>query len=257
MAILTNSRFYYGWTVDANNFHMDIDEGGPEIETTIPTRSYFVDDLMSAVEGRLNADSVLNYVVSFNRDTRLVTISADSPFSLLVASGTNLGVDIYPLLGFTGADRTGANTYTGDSVSGLEYLTQFVPQNFRDRLDEVELFDPSVHQSVTGETEVIFFGDRNFFEFELKFITDLQGDCRIIRNNPTGVQDARDLLNDAILKRKLEFMPDLGDPSAFFKVIMESTATNRAGTGFVLREMYRQNIVGYFETGRLRFREVD
>ena len=65
-------------------------------------------NLVTEVQRSLNGIGANNYLVTLDRDTRLVTISADANFDLLFNSGPNNGSSTFALLGFSG-DQTGSN----------------------------------------------------------------------------------------------------------------------------------------------------
>jgi hypothetical protein len=70
------------------------------------------------------------------------------------------------------------------------------------------------------------------------------------------VSDARTFLAYAVTKADLEFIPDVSSASVFTKCILESTDADSNGLGFKLKEMYSQGLVGYYETGLLKFRQI-
>ena len=90
-----------------------------------------------------------------------------------------------------------------------------------------------------------------------KYITDKPADGKMIRNNPSGRANARTFFTDIKRKGKFEFMPDTGDRSTFFKVIVESMSGNNKGTGFSLREMNNEDLPGYYEVTGVRLRVVE
>jgi len=254
----TYVAFYYGQNVDQTNFAIDFNEGGAELQASIPVADYTLTELMAAVESALNQTGTEIYSVSVDRDTRRVTISATGNFSLLVATGTRSGVHAFDLLGFTGVtDLTGATTYTSVSASGSEYVSQFWPQDFMPAANNRQFIDPTVNESASGEIEVIKFGERRFIEMNIRFATDIeQPFWGPIRNNPTGVEDLISFLEYATTKAKFEFMLDSEDRNVFENVLLEATPQDSTGTAFELSELYGQGLYGYYETGIIRLRKV-
>lgn len=254
--IQTFSKFYYGHQVTTLNLNIPFDEGGPELTAQVQTGSYTLSEFIVVVQDALNVAGANTYVVSVDRDTRLITISADGTFSLLVATGATIDSGLFGLLGFTGADRTGSTSYTGDTESGSVYRPQFKLQSYIDRTNFQEAQDASVNVSATGAVEVISFGINEFYEMDIKFITNLPMDGKVIRNNPNGLENAVSFLQDITLKNRFEFMPDEDDSDEFSKVILESTPGSNDGTGYRLKELFTKNIPDVYETGIMKLRVV-
>lgn len=214
-------------------------------------------DLMTEVQRALNDSGANTYTVTFNRSTRLVTISADDTFELLVSSGSNTGVSPFSLLGFTGADRTGASSYVGDTATGSQYEPQFIPQGYVSFDDNLDGIQSSINESAAGIVEVVTFGDRRFMDMEIIYITsEAKQKGNPIQNNPTGLQDARSFMEFLIKKSEVEFMIDRSDVNTFDKVLLESTPTSRQGTAYQLKELVDRGLNDHYTTGSLRFRKV-
>lgn len=256
MAIDTFSRFYYGYEVTLESNKINFDEGGPELTSTIDLGVYSPTDLATEIATQMTADGGQTYTVTFNRSSRSFTISAAGSFDLLVSSGTQASTSVFSTIGFTGADRTGATTYTG-SASGSEYITQFPLQNYTAPGFRIIKSDASVNTAADGTVEVISFSDVSFIKFNLLFITDILMDGKVIRNNPNGVQDAIDFLTFAIKRGQLEFMPDKDDVNTFYQVILEKTRADSKGVGFELVEETGKNLPGIYRTDSLEFRIVE
>jgi hypothetical protein len=259
MAISTFSRFYFGYEVELGvnqNNKLNFNEGGGELTSTIPLGVYSPTELAEEIAEQMTADGGQAYTVTFNRSDRSFTISAAGTFDLLVSSGTNASASIFSTIGFTGADRTGAITYTG-SVSGSEYITQFPPQDYVAPGFRVIKSDAAVNVAADGTVEVVSFSDVDFVKFNLQFITDITMDGKVIRTNPTGVQDAIDFLTFAIKRGQIEFMPDKDDVNTFHKMVLEKTRADSKGVGFELREETGKNLPGIYQTGALDFRIVE
>lgn len=256
--INTYSSFYFIDHVTDGNFYINFDEGSGEVIAEIETGSYTPTTLADAVESAMNQVGANTYAVTFNRATRTYTISSTVNFSLLITTGSNVGADIYSLIGFTGADLTGAMTYTGNLVAASKYEPQYKLQAFVDQEDLRKAVSASINKSASGIVEVIKFGTEKFFEFNLMFITDYdQGINGPIKTNLSGVGDVRTFLRFCIEKNDLEFIPDIADLDTFHNVILESTEEDRNGTGYRLKELYSKGLPGYYETGKMVFRLVE
>lgn len=253
MALSTFSRFYYDYQITLTSNKINFDEGGGELTATIPLGIYSPTDLAAEIGTQLTSVGGQEYTVVFNRSSRTFSISASSNFSLLVATGTQSSSSAFSVFGFSGLDRSGASAYTG-GVSGSEYVTQFRPQDYIAPGFEIEKSDASVNVSANGDVEVVSFGDVQFIEMNLLFITDIAMDGIVIRSNPNGVQDAIDFMTYLINRGPVEFMPDKDNAGVYYKVTLESTPSSSNGVGFSLVEETNNNLPGIYRTGRLRFR---
>jgi hypothetical protein len=255
--ISTKSVFYYIESVTNENFYLDFNEGSGQLSAEIESGHYTHTALALAIQEAMNAVGTQAYAVAFNRTTRAYTISSVANFSLLLTTGTHAGSDIYSLIGFTGANRTGANTYTG-SAAGSEYKPQFKLQDYVDIEDLQKAVQASVNKSASGLVETVTFGTEKFFEFNIPFITDIeQGSGSVVETNLTGVTDARLFMRFITSKRELEFMPDRNLRASFFTVLLESTEESSDGVGYRLKELYTKNLPYYYESGKLVFRLVE
>ena len=255
--IETKSSFYFIESVDESSFYLDFDEGGPEIFAEVGSGHYTHSDLALAIQNAMNSVGGQSYSVIFNRDERTFTISASSNFSLLISSGTHVGANVFSLLGFTGPDLTGSNSYTGEQA-GIEYLPQFKIQDWVDQEDLQKAAYASKNKSANGIVETVTFGIEKFFEMNILFITDIeQGAGSLIETSVNGVSKARNFLRFITSQREIEFMPDRNNKSIFYKLILESTEESSDGTGYRLKELYTKNLPYYFETGKLVFRLVE
>jgi hypothetical protein len=254
--INTWSKFYYGFEVTADNSNLAFDEGGPELIATVRQGKY------APVRGLLRTADAMSdvgaqtYAITLDRSTRLVTISAAAPFSLLVATGSTLSTSLYAALGFTGADRTGTNIYTGNAPAMVEYAIQFMLQDYIEQGHWKRAIDPTVKRAADGTVEVVRFGVEEMLQFNLKYVTDLPMDGRVIRNNPDGVAALVQLMDWLITKTPIEFMPDENDPDTYITMLLEKTPDSASGTDFKLSEQYVKNLPGFFETKTMIFNVV-
>jgi hypothetical protein len=257
MAIDTFSTFYYGQSVTKDTWSINFKEGGgSELEAQVAIGAYTLTDFLVAVKTALDSEGALTYTVSVDRNTRLITISTSSTFSLLVSTGSQNGTSLWSLLGFSGSDRTGASTYTGNLPCGSEYKNQFKLQDFTSSDDFQEKVDPTVLESASGNVEVVNFGTRKLFEMSFKYISNLAGDGSVFRNNPNGLSDARSFFQYITQKKPFEFMQDDSQRSNYKKVILESTPSSSNGTAYKLVELVGQNLPGYYEITNVKMRDL-
>lgn len=254
--ITTNSAFYYNFEITASNKFLSFNEGGAEIIATLRVGKYTLTTGVNEVIRALNEYGALTYSGSLNRSTRLVTISASGTFSLLTTSGTN-SLSIFPTIGFSGSDKTGASSYTGSSAIGSVYQPQFRLQSYIDFEDNQKAVDSTVNVSANGQVELVRFGVVKLMECNIDFITDIdQGSGAYIRTDLSGVSNARTFMQYLVNKGPLEFIPDILTPGTFTNCILESTPESRDGVDFKLKEKFSSGLVGYYSTGLLTFREV-
>lgn len=254
--IYTWSKFNYGHTITNENKYIPFDEGSGELTGTLEVGNYSLGEFAQAVQDALNAEGDLSYTVTLNRGNNSLTIAADDTFSLLILTGSTTAT-AYELMGFSlSADKTGADTYTSNA-SGDEYYPQFWLQSYVAPENFVSSVEATINKSADGRVEVVRFGLEQKIEMDLKFITNLTMDGQVIRNNASGLQDARDFMGYITQKKKFEFVPDLANPETYYKVILESTPDSSNGTGFKLRELFGQNLPDIYETGVITLRVVE
>jgi len=261
MAINSFSIFYFGLKIEggtsANNLLNFLEPGEANIELTaeINPSTYTFSEITAAVKVAMDAVGALDYTITVDRDTRLITISSTDTFELLIGTGSQVGTSPFQLLGFTGSsDLTGASTYTGDSPAGDVYEPQFKLQDFDDKENLKMREQPAVNISASGQVEVISYGLVPFYQMSINFITNIVQDGKVIKNNPTGVEDARRFFESITERGAFEFMPDIGDRATFDKVVLESLAGSSTGTGYRLRELTGRNLPGYFEVKQIKLR---
>lgn len=257
--ITTKCKFYYGHTVDETNQMLDFKEGaGAELFATIDIGEYSLTDFCSAVASALNVAGALTYSVSVNRSTRIITISADGPFTLLCGTGSRVSISAWSLLGFNSSDTSSGVSHSGANASGTEWVPQFYAQDYVDFEDNQSAIDGVVKQSANGTVESVKYGTKKIMECDFKFITNIyQSSGSPIANDTSGLNKARAFLAYAVTKADLEFMPDVNNPNSFSKCILDSTPEDQNGLAFKLKEMYSNGLVGYYSTGLLKFRKIE
>lgn len=253
--LTTYSKFYYGYVVDSSNYVLNFDEGGPELIANLNAGEYTFTDFATEIERALNDAGALTYTVTANRSTRTITVAATGVFDLLVTSGTSAGISPFLLMGFTGADRTGLATYTGNTTSGSEYKPQFKLQSYISSDNWQQAADASINKTASGRVEVVKFGIEKFVQFQIKYITEIEQDCGgPIKNDPAALDNIQSFLQYCVTRAALEFMPDENTTATFQDIILDSSQSSQNGTGYKLKELYDKDLPGYFETDVLKFR---
>lgn len=250
--ITTRSKFVYGFDVDTSNQYLCFKEGVTEKIADVEFGNYTIAEGLQAVADAMNAAGDNTYSLTIDRASGLVTISADADFDLLITSGT-AETSIFELLGFSGADQTGADNYTGSAVCGEIYYPQFLLQDYTPPEHFVESIEATVNRSASGRVEVVTFGEEQKIEFNIKYITNNTMDGEVILNSSTGREDAVQFLNYISKKKRFEFFPDRDDET-LYKVIAESLPGYSKGTGFKLRMM--PGLFDIYETGSMQLRVI-
>jgi len=257
MSLTTFSKFYFGHTITSVNNAIDFDEGGAELQATIANGDYTLTEFLVAIKTAMDAVGALTYTVTVDRATRFITISSTSNFTLRCNTGSRSGSSAYGLMGFdTASNKTGASTYTGTIASGSEYKPQSLLIDHIASEDWLEKNDAVVNESASGIVQVIFFGNTNFIQMNIRLATNRTiSSCQPeIEYQANGVSNLRNFMEYAITKAKVEFMPDRDTPATFQKVLLEKTEESKNGTSFKLKEL--KKAAGYFETGTLVWRVV-
>lgn len=259
MSLSTHSKFYYGYPVTTTSLYIDFNEGGSELTAELEIDAYSLTDFADALSVALNDAGALTYTVTVNRSTRQITIAATGNFALLVSTGSHAASTAFGTAGFTGANLTGAATYTGNLAAGTVYTTQFILQSYVAPQDFQAMLYGTVNKSASGKVEVVTFGTETFVEFNITLATSrVQEAGGIVRNNATGLSDLQSFMQYITTKGPLEFMPNEDAPETFITVILESTSEDsKYGLGYKLRELYGRGLPGYYETGVLKFRVIE
>lgn len=254
-ALENHSKFYYGWQITTTNRYIDFNDGAGVKTATLKVGYYSSTDLMIEIKKKMDALSSLDFAVVFDRVTRKFTISSTANFDLLFTTGPNSGQSTSLLLGYTASNKTGANSYLAENVSGLEYSTQFYIQSYKDTSTNRKAIDGTVNKSASGVIEVIKFGNERFMEGEFLFITNItQESISIIRTNNQGREDFIHFIEWCTEKAPIEFIKNENDPSTFQTFVLESTPTDQKGLDYDLIEMYDRGLAQYYRSGVLKFR---
>lgn len=257
MSLTTFSQFFYDLQITPDNLYLDFDEGSGELTAEVDLGSYSPVQGLTKIADAMTTAGTQAYSITLDRATRLVTISAPGPFDLLVSTGSSVGSDCFSTIGFNGADRTGSNSYTGDTPILSVYRPQFVLQDYIKPDHWQKLIDPTSKKTADGKIEVIKFGVETFVQMNIKFATNKKMSNQVIKNNPSGVEDLAAFMQFAVTKSQVEFMPDLSDPNTYLTLILERTSEDQNGTAFRLRELYDRGLPEFFETGIISWRVIE
>jgi hypothetical protein len=255
MQLNNHSKFYYGWRITSENRFIDFDDGSGVKVAELKVGRYTSSQFAAEVANKMNAQSLVDFTVSFDRNTRKFSISAATTFSLLAATGVNSGSAL-TVLGYN-VDKTGLTTYEADLSSGFSYSTQFFIQSFKDTSTNRKSIGGVINTSASGQIEVIKFGNDRFMEAEFNFITNtIQQSGSIIRSNETGLDEFIQLMEWLTEKAPVEFMIDENNSDSFQTFILESTAADSKGLDYDLIEIYDRGLPDYFRSGLLKFKLI-
>ena len=253
MSLTTRSKFYYGHLVDSTNLNIEFNDGADKT-AVLNVADYSFEEYAVEVARAMNAVSNNNFTCTTDRVNRTLTIAGDSNFTLKIATGG--GFSAFTLMGFSGSDLSGSNTYTG-SASGSVFIPQFFLQKVVDFEDNQQAISPSVAESANGNIEVVTFGQRKIAQFEIQYQTNNTiASGSVIENQSGGLDNLRTFMEYITKKRKIEVMFDRDTPSTYVKCLCEATPESPQGLNFRLKE-YFGRLPGFFQTGVLRFRKVD
>lgn len=253
--ITTRSAFYFNTVVTINNRAIDFSEGGDEVQATLQVGDYSLTEYAAEWQRALRESGSQDYVVSLNRTTRKLTISAGDPFELLSNSGSRAGVAAWTTAGFsTATDKTGANSYVGDSGAGIEYLTQYPVDKYVDPNHSVVYENAVYNVTPIGVGQQLSFGDGYRIEMDIRVITNENlANLDDFYYNASGVANFMTFIRYATAKNRVEFMPDIASRSTFYKVVLEKTPEDGAARRFMLKNMKTPEV---YHSGDLVFRGV-
>jgi hypothetical protein len=259
MALNKYSAFYYGHTVNQNNRYINFTEpsgSGLQLSALIEIGSTTLTGFADKVAKAMNSAGTQEYIVTLDRTKRTLTISADNNFTLNIDTGNQKAVTAFNLMGFSGADLSGSNSYEGTEASGEAYITQTPLKNFSDFKYNKEKAEAQVKTTPAGITEVISYSTLERMKCDLPLITNYTPQ-RFIRESNTGVDEAEAFLDYLITKAPVEFIYDYNSPNDFVPCILDKTGNNSKGVGYELREKVRQSLPGYYEISGLVFLKVE
>lgn len=253
----TYSTFYYGHTINEDNFYFPIIFNGETFNVNISIGAYTFTDFVSELSRALNTVEGINFELQIDRKTRFITISADAEFIIPISSSVLKNSSCYSLAGFEGtADLIGSATYTGAQGSGSVFSPQFLLQKYIDFEDDQEASASSISESGSGVIQAVSFGQIKRMTCNIRYQTNIipQG---VIKEDPEGYDNLRKFLLYITTKAPIEFMRDEDNPFSYVECFLDRTASSKEGTGFKIKELYAQGIADYFESGNLVFRELN
>jgi hypothetical protein len=258
MSLTTFSQFYYGYDITPDNNLIPFNEGASEIIAELAIGSFTLTEFAEAIGDAMTIAGGQTYTVTVDRTTRQLTIASTGNFTLLAGTGSVLANSPYALMGYTLTNKTGASSYQSQSGAGFRYRPQFILQDHIPTSRWKSASSSTVNKTASGRVELIKFGDEQFMQCNIQWVTDLsQPSGSPIENNATGVADLVAFLDWCRDKKPVEYMANRDAPSTFEKLLLESTPSSKDGTSFKLKEYYDKGLPNYFESGTLVFRKVE
>jgi hypothetical protein len=251
--IKTKSKFYFDTSVTSLNRSLDFSEGMGEIQVDLKVGAYSLTNYAKEIQRAMREGGSQAYVVTVNRATRKLTISAPMPFRLLAGTGTRIGTGIWSTAGFSAMDLTGFATYTGQNGAGKEYLCQYPLDDYSKPEHVIVKESGTVNNTPLGLVQQTSFADGTRISMNMKLITNKTG----LKNfnfveNPNGINDFMYFMAFLMTKGQVEFIEDVDMPMNFQTVYLEKTKEDSNGLRFQLKNMF----VDIYESGTLTFRKV-
>lgn len=141
--------------INSRNNKIDFTANGSTYAATLTSGSYSPTTLCTEIDTRLTNASSQSYTVTFDSITRKFTIvQGGTTFTLLFATGTNVGISASGVLGFDIEDQTGALTYTSSyALSGITRLSKPISM--------YRILNPN-HQSARDSNKIFQIDDNTF-----------------------------------------------------------------------------------------------
>ena len=252
------SAFYYGHIVTENNRYINFNEGGAELTAILTLGSYTLTEYVNEIARALTWYGTQAYDAQVDRETRIITISAAAPFTILFGSGINSGASTAPLAGFELVDTAPGTEHTGTLPSGEAYFPQCPINSYVPFKHWKGASGAAVNVSASGRSTVVSFGSLSRMKCNIYAITNSDlGENSVIMNNPNAVQECLTFLEYLTLKKPVEFMFDKDTPDDFDPCVLESTKDSKEGISFELYEGLGKGLRNIYETDTLIFRKVE
>jgi hypothetical protein len=249
--------FYFGTRVTDQAFVLDFEAASVIYSIRVPYGRWSPKAMRAVLETNILAQSGIACIVSFNYSTRRYRLDFDSTVEILGATGPNAGVSILPVLGFDTIDQTGTQ-FTGTSQASLKFSPNFVLNPFQDKVNTLELLGGRFQESVSGRSEVVSFGERRFYRFGTRYITDkvLDGSS-YIKTNTQAVNQARSFLEHVLKLSTIDLILDRTKISNTFDFepddIIRRNLGNASFTVIELNEMVGEGLQGFYSIDPLQY----
>lgn len=253
----TYSEFNYGHTITEDNFYFPIIFNGETFNVELRVGTYTLGNFVGELSRALTTIPGIEFDLSLDRETRIITIEADQTFTIPTQSSNLVNNSCYSLVGLDGtSDLSGSSSYSGSQGSGFVFVPQFRLQDYIDFEDDQEFLKSSLTETGSGLTQVTSFGIAKTMSCNIKYQTNIVPQGGGLLEDPEGEDNLRKFMSYVITKAPIEFVRDNENRNDFVNCFLNSTAKSKDGTGFTLRELYAEGIAEYFETRTITFREI-
>lgn len=248
MALTSRSLFLYGFQITASNqfitFGTSVLEVGMNARTAVLALGFYsLSTLLSEVERALiSADPTHIYTATADRTImsgtqNRVTIATNFTY-LSIYFSTGNPSNPASTLGFSGADLTGATSYTGTSTCGTAFSPNmegysFLPIQYMKKNFGVTSI------SASGLKESIVFSLQQFWQVQFKYIPE-----------SSATNDWEPLINWMVQQKELDFTPNITSPGVFYSGTLDDPGK---GLELSLSEML-PNFPFQYQTPMMKFR---
>lgn len=251
MALKNPSLFLYGLQITVNNQNITFGTNSGETPGSgtartaiIPVGYYSLTGLAIAVAQAItNADPTHVYSCTVDRTNsggtqNRVTIATTNTY-LSIYFNTGSVSNPATLLGFTGADLTGATSYTGSASAGTVLIPNQIGYSFLPTQAMQKNFG-SLNVSASGLKESITFALQSFWQVQFKYI-------------PEATMEASwlPLVQWLIQQREVDFTPDITAPTTVYTGTLEDPQN---GLEFNFTEHLSEGLPFEYATPLMKFR---
>ena len=111
---------------------IDFNEGAGELNATLTSGNYSINDLQTEIKTQMEAVGVNTYTVTYSSVSMKLTITSSGNFTLLNSTGTNSSDKFKYMIGFDNNDSSSSLSHTGpftvDLFKYLKYFKVRIPQ---------------------------------------------------------------------------------------------------------------------------------
>lgn len=251
MALSDRSLFLYGFEVTELNRSMDFRAVALETPrlATLRLGFYSLSSLaQEIVRAMQEVDPANEYEVTIDRTQNgglenRVTISTNGTFlEILFASGIRAASSCYSLIGFVGADLTGATSYTGTQTAGTTLVPTLIGYNFQ-AITQRQKIQGAINKAASGDRESVVYQRIKYWRVEFKYEPKLKIDT-----------EWEALMGWMIEQKLVEFTPEISSPNVVYEGYLDSSPGDGKGLGFEMKEMLPE-FPNFYTTGSLVFQQ--
>ncbi len=253
MALTAKSLFLYGFQVTEQNRSIDFRSVALETERQATLRLGYYSLTSLCVEiGRAMkaADTARTFTLTVDRtvggglENRVTIATNGAVLELLCSTGSRAASSFCTLIGLPVADYTGATSYQSTSSAGTRHIPTYIGYGYKSPDAHQEVFG-AVNVSASGLKEAIVHSIQRFWDVGFKY----EAASRI-------ASEWTPFLSWLIRQRRIEFTPEISNPTVFYDGTLEKTSRDSKGLGFLMEEML-PSLPNFYQTGTMTFRVKD